>query len=858
MWHCGLDMTILRRSSLSLLITLAVWLLFSWPLPRYVSKGIPSSSLNLEKGSVRAMIPGDHLQLLYQFWLTGDMLRGRTPAFHNLYEFNVGNDAERKFRGTGYAPFSLFYIAGTAIGGRAFGYNAAQIVTLWLTLVFTWLLVRRYCRDDVLSGAAALIAILFPYPWITMFDGSPTGLAMMWIPIVFWGLDIMVADRQMWGGAVAGLGICLAESDTHVFFFAVLSAPFWCAFSHLHHSAWRRPSWKDVASILKASLLFMLCLGLAAFEAQHIRHGLQKSTVVRREIGEITTSSPPPAGLFGFQQTGEGRRIYIGAYLAAVLLGGFGAYLWRRLKCRGQQPPATPVLTVVVLVLGIVGVALLSTGARNPAGPGAWRLFIKLIPPYAMIRQPHKIYCLMPVLLALAAGMLWPHLVAGLAERWRRLAAVALAIPLVFDYSARIHPTVCLLQKEQGAFRAIAEDARAAGNPKPHLLSIPLWPGDSHYDSVNEYLVSLYRIRMVNGYGGTVKTWFRDEIFLPLESLNVGGIYDRQLDALLRRGCGYLVLHEDCFPEKVSPFPVGCTLQALLNQPRLACIGKDASVWAFKILPAAQAETDREKVSLVKCGFPTKRREFEQSRLSPEATKREDPAAAKGGYVTLAAPGAAVRLTDTQAALDLPLAWLVRARGDGTLAVAAIVDGETNAPSTLEVRSTAWRWHSVALPVESATRVLTGEFAWTSGAVDLDTASLVAGTWIGPAPGETLDLPATCFFHAGYTAPDLQSVVLRKDFEPAQAIFYGPALPLEPGDYLLELFLESAAAHGTRLGRLFLRGLGGGEKEQIAVAAGEPAKLAFCQADNLPFSLAFEFERAADLTVRSVRLTRLK
>ena len=853
-------MTALRRITVAFLVTVAVWLLFSWPLPRYVSTGIPSSSLNREKGSVRTMIPGDHLQLLYQFWLTGDMLRGRTPLFHNLYEFNTGNDADRTFRGTGYVPFSLFYSVGAAIGGRAFGYNCAQIVALWLTLVFTWLLVRRYSRDDLWSGAAALIAVISPYPWITMFDGSPTGLDMMWVPIIFWGLDVMVAERKMWGGAVAGLGLCLAESDTHVFFFAVLSAPFWCAFSYLYHSAWRWPSWKDGAAILRASILLMLCLGLAGLEAQHIRHGLQHSTVATagRGLGEIMASSPSPAGVLGFPGEGEGRKIYVGAYLTATLLAGLGVYLWRRMQRRDRGSATTPVPTVLLLVCGIVAVALLSTGARNPAGLGAWKLFIKLIPPYAMIRQPHKVYCLMPVLLALAAGMLWPQLVAGLAERWRRCAAVALVLPLVCDYSARIQPTICLLQKEQGAFHAIAADARAAGNPQPRMLSLPLWPGDSHYDSANEYLVSLYRIRMVNGYGGTVRTQFRDKIFLPLESMNVGGIYDQQLDALLRRGCGYLVLHEDCFPEKVSPFPVAYTLQALLNQPRLRSIGRDGSIWAFKILPADQAETARAKVSLMPCGFPTKHREFAQSRLSPEAQKQVDPTAAKGGYVTLAAPGAAVRLPNTQAALDLPLTWLVRARGDGKLAVAAIVDGKTNAPSALEVSSTAWSWHSVAIPVESATRVLTAEFSWTSGSVDLDTASLVAGTWVSPAPGETVELPAGCFFHAGYTAPDLQSVVLRKDFEPAEAIFYGPSLPLEPGTYLVELAVASAAARGTRLGQLFIRGHGGGERDRTPVAAGEPARLAFRQADNLPFSLAFDFERAADLAIRSVRLTRLE
>ena len=99
---------------------------------------------------------------------------------------------------------------------------------------------------------------------------------------------------------------------------------------------------------------------------------------------------------------------------------------------------------------------------------------------------------------------------------------------------------------------------------------------------------------------------------------------------------------------------------------------------------------------------------------------------------------------------------------------------------------------------------------------------------------------------------------MRKDFEPAQAIFYGPSLPIEPGVYLVELAIEFAAPRGTPLGRLLIRGPGGREREQTPVIAGEPAKLAFRQADNMPFSVAFDFGRTADLAIRSVKLTRLQ
>lgn len=854
----------MRRAGLtacwSLAVAIAIWVLFSWPLPTYVTAGISSSSLNVEKGNVRAMIPGDHLQFLYQFWLADDTLRGNTPAFHNPYEFNAGNDADRQFRGTYYVPFSLFYAVGAGIGGRAFGYNVVQIVTLWITFLFTWLLVRRYNRDDWLSAVAAVVGIMLPYFWITTLDGSPTGLAMMFVPLIYWGLDVMMVERKLWAGAVAGLGILLAESDTHVLFFSLLTAPFWCLFSFLFHFPGRWPSKADVASILRAAIPLLAFLAITGFLIWHIRHGIQDSTLAAtgRSAAEITFSSPSPAGVFRLANVGEGRKIYVGGYLAILLLGGLGGFLWSRFRRRDRS--LAPWLPVLLLGFALMGVVLLSTGMKNPAGPGAWKLVMKLIPPYAMIRQPHKIYCLMPVLLALATGILWPYLLQGLAVHWRKVVAVALLAPVVLDYSHRIQPTVCLLEMEQGAFRTIAEDAEKTGNSKPLLLSLPLWPGNSHYDSLNEYYVSLYRLRMVNGYGGSVKKWFWNDIVLPFESLNVGGIEDSQLDALQKRGVGYLVLHENCFPEKVSPFPVGYTLQALLNQPRLKCIGKDAAVWAFKILPADQAEVSREKVTFMKYGFPAKRREFERSVLSPVAIKRVAPSAISGGYVSLSGPGASAQLPTTMVAMEMPLSWLVRAKGRGNVGVSVVVDGVTNTASVLEINSEAWGWWTVAIPSGSGTKVVSAGFSWDKGSVDLDSASMVAGSWVLPAAAEAVELPAACFFHAGYTERDFSAVVLRKDREPVGSIFYGLGLPLEEGRYTAELVFDSNAPAGTQLGTFSVpRGVvsvpeGKGVFSAPVVVGSRALTAVFSATDVTTVSVAFSYDRTADIRIRGVRL----
>ena len=112
----------------SFAVTLAVWLCFSWPLPGHITSGIPSSGQNIEKGNTRRMVEGDQLQLLYHFWLFSDMLADRTDWFANPYEFNVGSDEGRTHVDAYYFPFSFVYAVFAAVGGRAFGWNAAGFV----------------------------------------------------------------------------------------------------------------------------------------------------------------------------------------------------------------------------------------------------------------------------------------------------------------------------------------------------------------------------------------------------------------------------------------------------------------------------------------------------------------------------------------------------------------------------------------------------------------------------------------------------------------------------------------------------------------------------------------------------------
>ena len=187
-----------RMLLISLVVSLGLWILFTWPLPRYLSSGIPAAA-HIAASETQMMIPGDHLQFLYHCWLAKDMLAGKTPVFYNLYEFNTGNDLLRYQPGAYFVPFSLVYALSSWLGGQAFGWNLTGFISIWLTFLFTWLLLRRYMQSNIIAGISSIVAITLPYRWISMLGGSPTGFAMMWIPLLLLGIDKAVRENSIWG-----------------------------------------------------------------------------------------------------------------------------------------------------------------------------------------------------------------------------------------------------------------------------------------------------------------------------------------------------------------------------------------------------------------------------------------------------------------------------------------------------------------------------------------------------------------------------------------------------------------------------------------------------------------------------------
>jgi hypothetical protein len=852
-------MKTLRTLLFSLLLTLVVWGFFAWPLPKHFAGGMPSSATNVEKFAVRRMFHGDHLQLLYNYWLFSDMVAGKTPFFYNLYEFNRGDDEERRYVGIDDFPFCIVFALGHRLGGRAVGWNLTGFAALWITHFFTWLLVRRYLRRDTLAALVAVVAIAAPYRWATMLGGSPTGFAMTWVPLLLWGIEAVMREQRLGGGLAVGAAVFFSFcNDAHVFFFSLLLAPCWAALLLLTCDEVRPASWRWWRRTVVAGLPAIVLTGLAIAWGQMKQSGFEETTVAKgRSMGEVALFSPHPAGLTAWRGFGHDSSIYIGYVAPAVLAAGIVIALLVLLG-RGRER-WRPTLALLALSAGVVILLLLALGPFGPRDGKVFMLARRLIPPYQMIRQPAKIFCVLPPILAVAWALALAAFVPLLEKLNRRATGLVFTacLLLAVEYGLQVRPTICLLDREQGAYAAVATDAESRQNDRPHAVVLPLWPGDSAWASLYEHYVSLYRIRMVNGYMPVVSTSYIEDIFNRFASANCGLFSDAQADELLRRGIDYLILHEDAFPEKVSHFPVAFTLKRLLNHPRLELLAQDGSVWSFRILPEPRAHGGTHGDGWTTF-FPNFH--FEAEWLPLEEPGVTEDATASGNRFVRATPALLLPALDPLEHLRSPdTAFLLRLRGDGGLAAKLTFDDGRILRRELRVDSPDWEWRELRWDAGTNGLYVTPEFQVSSGQVDVDLVLFTAGRLPELAPGETCVLPAPLFFRAGHTVLQQDAVRLRREYEPADAIFYGPKLPFPAdGVYDVELVFHADAAEGAELGHFYIETEKARTADAPVVAKARALSRLSSRRSNLPFTLRFVFYRNADIDIREVRFTRIE
>ena len=86
----------------------------SYPLIKFLRSALPYTLLPAQNAELLPLVPGDHLQVYYWFWLLKDNLFGVSSLFTNPYEFNIAGIPISQ----GYVqfPYSLLFIPLSVFG----------------------------------------------------------------------------------------------------------------------------------------------------------------------------------------------------------------------------------------------------------------------------------------------------------------------------------------------------------------------------------------------------------------------------------------------------------------------------------------------------------------------------------------------------------------------------------------------------------------------------------------------------------------------------------------------------------------------------------------------------------------------
>lgn len=794
-----------RTSVSSFLITLVVWLVFTWPLALHLNEGIPCSTQNQEKDQMRRMISGDHLQLMYHYQLVEGFLSGEIPWLHNLYEFNLGDD-DATFVVRGYfLPWSFVFAVLALLFGPALAWNLSGLLCYWLTYYFTIHLVRFFGHRWLVAYTAGLVAIILPWRWVSWMGGSPMGYAMCWLPAFWLGAALLLRDRSWRGGVLAGLAsLFLSTGDYQTYYFSLLSAPIvaGCLLIYLRPPL---PWWRLVRAGLPGGGLILLSLVHAVFMKKgHANANLEGG----RSLNEVALSSPHWQDFFTWQGTGLVAHAYLGYVMVALLLISLIALVrtsrWTR-------------LTGFILAAGIAVALVLGLGMHGPDEGRALIGARKLLPYYERIRQPMKIWSLMPTLLALFSAYGFTWITGRLSSRLGVGLTILVTAALSIEYAAQIRPTICLLDQDNQAYSAMGELS-----PEPRALMIPLWPGDSDWSSLYEYYAIRYGVRMVNGYSPVVKTAYAEQVYRPLSSANQGVLSRDQLDRIRGFGVEFVVLHENAFPEVVSPWPVGVTLQRLVKHPALEYVRQDGPVHLFRLRSKPVEAPLSDLIIQPQHFLPARRYRAEGMPVyDGHAAVIQDVDLYGGQALRIHEVGTRWSSRPTLVLDESGLAAECALRVRGRLK-----DEEDTDPS-------AWRWIRRPL-LHQEDGLSQFKYVHQGGVLDIDTLNI-------SFPGSARPLgryPASAFFHAGFSHPGEPEVYFQPHEDHAGEILYGLLVSDAPytGGVRLAVEVDEPILPGKLLGSLELSC----GDDHVSVPVRGPNTIAYIQCTyNFPLRVSF-------------------
>jgi hypothetical protein len=211
----------LRSLGLCLALCLVAGILFTWPMVLHFFSAIPYGLSPVPEFAQVPLMPGDHLQTYYWFWLLKDNLWGHSHLFTNPYEFNgLGGPMS-----TVYAnfPFSLLYILLLPLGTVG-AYNGLILLSFLFSGLAMFLLAWAWTRDSWASILAGLVFAVVPFRVSHVAGGQLFGYVIFLLPLVLYFVDMTITTgRWVYAGAAGLCVVILSWMEPHVSFLTALT-----------------------------------------------------------------------------------------------------------------------------------------------------------------------------------------------------------------------------------------------------------------------------------------------------------------------------------------------------------------------------------------------------------------------------------------------------------------------------------------------------------------------------------------------------------------------------------------------------------------------------------------------------------
>ncbi|MBI4765572.1 MAG: hypothetical protein HY787_13370 [Deltaproteobacteria bacterium] len=210
-----------RPIMLCLVLCLIAGLLFTWPLALNFFSSIPYTLRPISGFERVPLMPGDHLQSYYWYWLFSDNIFGHSALLTNPYEFNGPTGP----MSTVYAnfPYSILYVVLLFLGPVG-GYNGLVLLSFMLCGLAMFLLARTWTKDYWASLMAGLIFAVFPYRVSHIAGGQLTGHVIFFLPLCLYFIEKTLSGGRWFFSAGAGLCLVIVSlMDPHTSYLTALT-----------------------------------------------------------------------------------------------------------------------------------------------------------------------------------------------------------------------------------------------------------------------------------------------------------------------------------------------------------------------------------------------------------------------------------------------------------------------------------------------------------------------------------------------------------------------------------------------------------------------------------------------------------